>query len=159
MALYTTDIWTSMVWKFCTHMQIMVSVQTDLMDVGTWWLMMQSRRAQRNKQPTVDDSSTMADISECKYAASDVVTFRGLLVDLVTKWKSQVSLTKTTNQPQQRLRYDQACIRPRYDKTGYTVFKLHQPFPSWSFYWRWRRKQMSLKSRQKLFEHIADQYV
>ena len=34
------------------------------------------------QHPTVDDSSTLAEITECKYAADDVVTFRGFLGEL-----------------------------------------------------------------------------
>ena len=34
------------------------------------------------QHPTVDDSSTKAKLTECKYAADDVVTFRGFLGEL-----------------------------------------------------------------------------
>ena len=34
------------------------------------------------QHPTVDDSSTLAEITECKYAADDVVTFRNFLGEL-----------------------------------------------------------------------------
>ena len=51
------------------------------------------------QHPTVDDSSTLAEITECKFAADDVVTFRNFLVSLDLNSKSQASSTKTTDQP------------------------------------------------------------
>ena len=49
---------------------------------------------------SINDAPTLAEITECKYAADDVVTFRGFLENLASKLKSQVSLTKATNQQQ-----------------------------------------------------------
>ena len=49
---------------------------------------------------SINDAPMLAEITECKYAADDVVTFRGFLENLASKLKSQVSLTKATNQQQ-----------------------------------------------------------
>ena len=44
------------------------------------------------QHPTVDDSSTLAEITECKYAADDVVTFRGFLGELGFDSQSKLSI-------------------------------------------------------------------
>ena len=50
------------------------------------------------QHPTVDDSSTKAELTECRYAADDVVTFRGFLGELGFELE-EPSIIYQDNQP------------------------------------------------------------
>jgi len=58
------------------------------------------------QHPTVDDSSTVAELTECKYAADDVVAFRGFLGELGFKFE-EPSMIHQDDQPAKMITNDE----------------------------------------------------